>query len=140
MAGTGEGPETVYRCPTGMASSDGGPPAGSVGFDRLYSSPGVVRAVAFAGRNATRIIELAVRFTPIVQRIAVIVNSGQPLPDSLKALAREWGVGVIELSGEVHRHVLTASRAEIGVPSVYRWWIAEVAYSSWLYENTQPLS
>ena len=36
--------------------------------------------------------------------------------------------------------LVPAIPAETGVPSVYRWWMAELAYERYLYENTQLVS
>jgi hypothetical protein len=109
------------------------------GFERLYSPPGVVRAVAFTGANARRSLERATRFTPIVQRFVV---GHRPVGLAAEALrvAEEWGVGVLELDAGTPRALVLPRPAELGVPAVYRWWIAELAYSSWLYESAQPVS
>jgi hypothetical protein len=109
------------------------------GFERLYSPAGVVRAVAFVGRDGARALERAVRFTPILQRL-VVVTGTTPIAGPTERLAREWGVGLVAVDEGVTRVVVSAGPPERGVPSVYRWWIAELAYRSWLYESTQPVS
>ncbi len=109
------------------------------GYQRCYSPPGVVRAVAFGGSKTDRAIERAARFTPIVQRL---VYSEGPMRPSLAHVrrAQESGLGLLECSGGTARLLLEPSAAEIGVPAVYRWWIAELAYASWIYESAQPVS
>ncbi len=109
------------------------------GFQRLYSPAGVVRAVAFVGRDAVRAIERAVRFTPILQRF-VVVSGTTPIASHLEGMAREWGIGLVTVDDGLTRVVVSAGPPERGIPSVYRWWIAELAYRSWLYESTQPVS
>lgn len=107
------------------------------GFERLYSPPGIVRAVAFVGRRWDRIVERAIRFTPIVQRYAIAVDPLSTMSPCVEAGAREWGVGAVEVADGQACQIVAASLPERGVPSVYRWWIAELAYRSWCYENTQ---
>ncbi len=111
-----------------------------IGFERLYSPPGVVRSVAFVGRNAERLVQRSIRFTPIFQRVAVVVDGSKPLSARVECTAREWAVGIVEVNSGAARCALSAGPAETGVPSVYRWWMAELAYQSWLYENTQLVS
>ncbi|MGD9794568.1 MAG: hypothetical protein AB7V43_13910 [Acidimicrobiia bacterium] len=110
------------------------------GFERLYSPPGIVRSVAFVGRNAERLVQRAIRFTPIFQRVAVVADSPQPLSSRVECTAREWAVGIIEVDAGAATVAIAAGPAETGVPSVYRWWMAELAYESWLYENAQLVS
>lgn len=110
------------------------------GFERLYSPAGLVRSVAFVGRNADRLVHRAICFTPIFQRFAIVVDGATPLPSRVECAAREWEVGIIAVTAGSARSVIDAGRPVAGVPSVYRWWIAELAYQSWLYENTQLVS
>lgn len=110
------------------------------GFERLYSPAGRVQSVAFVGRNPDEMVHRAIRFTPIFQRFAIVVGGAIPLPSKAVRAAREWEVGVIEVTDESARLVVEAGEPVAGVPSVYRWWMAELAYQSWLYENTQLVS
>ena len=110
------------------------------GFERLYSPPGMVRSVAFVGRNAERLVQRSIRFTPIFQRVAVVMDGGRPLSTRVECTAREWGIGIVEVNSGAARCALPAGPAETGMPSVYRWWMAELAYQSWLYENAQLVS
>lgn len=108
-------------------------------FTRLYSPPGVVRAVAFSGRALSRSLQRAARFTPIVQRFVVSEGPMRLSADAVET-ARRCGVGLIEHASDSARVLLPPGPAELGVPAVYRWWIAELAYESWLYESAQPVS
>lgn len=110
------------------------------GFERLYSAPGVVRSIGFAGRNADNVISQAMRFTPIFQRVAVFPQSIRRPSSSLLAKAREWGVGVYYADGLEFETIVEPAEAVRGRPAVYRWWIAEIAYRSWLQRNTQLVS
>ena len=111
------------------------------GFERTYSPPGILRSVMFSGRSLERSVDRALRFTPIVQRFALIDQGGAALPSPVECLAREWGVGIIALHQEAPPQVLVpAMPAEVGVPSVYRWWVAELAYKRYLYESTHSVS
>lgn len=111
------------------------------GFERTYSPPGVLRCVTFRGRSVERAVTRAARFTPIMQRFVVIDESQQPVASPTECIAREWGVGIIALHCEGSPEVLVpASPVETGIPSVYRWWVAELAYERYLYDSTQPVN
>lgn len=105
---------------------------------RTYEPPGVVRALASRGRSARRAVERVARFSPIFYRYAV-VNGDRLLP-AIITYAFENGVGILQTDGEEARLVSAAPEAVRGVPAVYRWWIAELAYEAWLYESTHPVS
>ena len=111
------------------------------GFVRTYSPPGILRAVAFLGCSLRQRVLRAVRFVPIVERYVVASYKRHPVPLQIEYLAREWGVGIIEMD-EVGKTELSvpADVAERGVPGVYRWWAAEQAYEGFLYERAQFLS
>jgi hypothetical protein len=110
------------------------------GFERLYSPPGFVRSIGFAGRHAENVISQAIRFTPIFQRVAVLPQSVKRPSSALLATAREWGVGVYYADAIEVETVVEPAEAVRGRPAVYRWWIAELAYRSWLQRNTQLVS
>lgn len=112
---------------------------GPSGFERLYSPPGVVRVVGFTRRDTTRAIERAAGFTPIVQRMVLTDRGAQASNRSIEA-ACEYGIGLVDISGERTNLIVEPRAAVLGVPAVYRWWIAELAYESWLQESAQPVS
>ncbi len=115
--------------------------ATAAGLERTYSPPGVLRSVMFSGKKVERSVGRALRFTPIVQRSVLIDEGHRPIPSPVEYLAREWGVGIIALNEQTPSEVLVpAMPAEMGVPSVYRWWLAELAYERYLYENTHSVS
>lgn len=104
---------------------------------RTYSPAGVVRAVGFVGRSVERAIRRAARFTPIVERV-VLVEPGVVVAGRAAREALEWGVGLVDTEqGEL---VVPGLQAVKGVPAVYRWWLAELAYAGLLHENAQPVS
>lgn len=108
-------------------------------LERLYSPAGAVRAIAIAGADIERSVAQAIRFTPIVQRVVVADVTTQPSSATL-GLADRWGVGVVrarEDGCDVLRH---PAPAVVGVPAVYRWWLAELAYEGWLQQSAQPVS
>jgi hypothetical protein len=109
------------------------------GLERTYSPPGAVRAVYFTGSKALRSIERAARFTPIVERV-VITRPGVHASQGARSLAREFGIGLIEALDDGSNVILSPRPAVLGVPAVYRWWIAELAYASWLQQSAQPVS
>ena len=111
------------------------------GFSRTYAPPGVLRSVAFVSNSVARSVHRAVRFTPIFQRFVLTHESSGPVPWPVECVAREWGVGIIALSEKAGPQVVVpACPAKIGVPSVYRWWVAELAYERYLYKKAQLVS
>lgn len=110
---------------------------GAFGFERLYSPPGTVRGVGFTGEETMRAIRRAARLTPIVQR--VVVTSGE-VPKSSRAwcAAQQLGIGLVEVTDGRARVMLDPRPPVRGVPAVYRWWIAELAYESWLNRAPTP--
>ena len=109
------------------------------GFERTYAPPGVVRGVAFGGSDPAATVGRAARFTPIVRRVA-LVDASRGFSASAELAARECGVGVVAVDDESAYVAVPAGGPVPGVPSVYRWWIAELAYERMLYETTQPVS
>ena len=111
------------------------------GFERIYSPPGVLRSVIFSCRRVERSVDRAIRFTPIVQRFVLINQPHVPVPSAVECIAREWGVGIIALHAEAPAEILVpAMPAELGIPNVYRWWVAELAYKHYLYDIAQLVS
>ena len=108
------------------------------GFWRTYAPPGVLRTIAFTGDNVARAVQRAAKFTPIFQRFVLANEPNLPVSWPVECLAREWGVGIIALQdNQGPQIVIPASSPVIGVPSVYRWWVAELAYERFLYEKDQ---
>lgn len=108
---------------------------------RTYSPPGVVRAVGFGGRCVERAVLRAARFTPIFQRFVLLDDDEPKVPLRVEWEAREWGVGIVVLRrGHCTEQIVPAAEAVVGVPSVYRWWVAELAYRRFLQDSTHPVS
>lgn len=107
---------------------------------RSYRPAGVLRGVAFAGSSIDRTIDRAIQFSPIVSRF-VLLNPTQSLTTRLEWLAREWSVGVFQcVSSSEGLFLVPPGSPVLGVPSVFRWWIAELAYESLLQTSAQPVS
>lgn len=105
---------------------------------RTYEPAGVVRAIACGGRSPGKAIEGAARFSPIFRRYAAVAPDATTAAAIASAITR--GVGVVETDGVEARIICDAPDAVLGVPAVYRWWVAELTYEAWLYESTQPVS
>ncbi len=108
-------------------------------LERLYSPAGAVSAIAIAGADIERSVGQAIRFTPIVQRVVVTDVTSQPSSATL-ALAERWGLGVVRAREDGCDVLLHPAPAVVGVPAVYRWWLAELAYEGWLQQSAQPVS
>jgi hypothetical protein len=104
---------------------------------RLYEPIGTVPTIACTSENARRAVQSAARHSPIHERLAV-VRSSPSLEQEL--LAVELGVGIVVALDGVTRLAVPAKSPECGEPAVYRWWVAEVAYSRWCYKSAQLVS
>lgn len=105
--------------------------------ERTFVPAARVQAVAFTGSRIDRSIHRAARFTPIFDRYAIGPRSYQ-LRRQDSAIATEWSVGV--LSSDPYDSIIPVGPRVTGVPSVFRWWFAELAYAAWLQERTHPVS
>lgn len=103
-------------------------------INRVYRPAGQVRAIGLASRRLVDAVVTASQFPPIFRRYALSTRAGSSDLDAT-AIALNVGVGaaIAHLDGV---NVLTQAKPpKIGVPSVYRWWLAEVAYRGWLQTN-----
>jgi hypothetical protein len=101
---------------------------------RLYEPIGAVDLIASRRSRPQLAIDRALAMPPIFQRVAIWARGEDLLPGELKAMdrARRDGVGLIQ-SDENALTVMSQPRPAIrGVPGVYRWLLAELAYHSWL--------
>jgi hypothetical protein len=94
------------------------------GFRRNYAPIGTVSAVAFSGRQSLKAFGRAAAFTPIVRRYAVI--PARDFTSEIADLGEKWGVGIAIHDGQTP---IDARAAEVGIPHVYRWWLAELAFA-----------
>lgn len=101
---------------------------------RVYRPAGRVLAVALAGRRLVDAVAVASQFPPIFRRYAIAAKVARTDPDAIAA-ARTVGIGAAIADPDGLRVLGKAEPAHVGVPGVYRWWVAEVAYRSWLQTN-----
>jgi hypothetical protein len=100
-------------------------------FVRRYQAAGKVDVVGLTGRHGDKVIARAIRCSPIFRRLALLgPTTSEPSRASLAA-AREWGIGVISVAEDELEVVVAAAPGVLGIPSVYRWWVSELAYSSY---------
>ena len=105
---------------------------------RRYRVGGIISTALVVRSRLVQAVRRAAQLPAIHRRVAVAEEkraikrfaAGQELSETL-------GIGRV-LAGPGHNpsRVLTAPAAPIvGVPSVYRWWVSEIAYRNWLYAN-----
>jgi hypothetical protein len=101
---------------------------------RLYQPAGAVLAVGLRRANLFEAVKQVALFPGIFGRYAFASRRSRT-DDQAAATASMLGVGTaIEQSAGLA--VLSeAMSPQVGVPSVYRWWLAEVAYDVWLHES-----
>ena len=109
---------------------------------RRYQPPGVVRTVSVSDESLPRAIIRVGARPPVFERIALWKRTSATTPRIRRATldrARLLGIGVAVSDPSGVSELLAPQPAEMGVPSVYRWWQAELAYQSWLaLRRTQP--
>jgi hypothetical protein len=104
------------------------------GLVRLYQPPGTVRAVAVRRAKLIDAVKQVASFPGIFGRYA-FASRRSPTDEEAAAAASTLGVGaaITRSSGLV---VLSeALPPDVGVPGIYRWWLAETAYDAWLQES-----
>ena len=67
---------------------------------------------------------------PIYQRVAVCTHHSSP--DAID-VAQRFGIAAVQTSADGTLVLSEPSGPELGVPAVYRWWVSELAYRSWLH-------
>jgi hypothetical protein len=99
-------------------------------FVRIYQPPGRVHAVAMRSRRLTDAVNRVGQFPPIFSRYAIATRScGSDHEAVVAAAALGIGTAMAHSGGlQVRSEPATPQR---GVPGVYRWWLAELAYREW---------
>jgi hypothetical protein len=110
------------------------------GFERTYEPPATVHSVAFSGTRPDRLVERAIRFTPIYERWVLLEDAARTATSAELALASEWGVGVAKVTPDAVEPIVMPMVGVLGLPAVYRWWLGELSYGAWLQSSTQLVS
>ncbi|MEX1126388.1 MAG: hypothetical protein WEE53_12060, partial [Acidimicrobiia bacterium] len=108
-------------------------------LQRIYRPPGEVLLLAARRSAPEAAISKAMRVPPIFQRVAMWnASSDVKRRDPwLFRLALRSGLGMIEFDHSSRaRAVQSPVEAASGVPAVYRWLVAEIAFHSWLHAQT----
>jgi hypothetical protein len=71
----------------------------------------------------------------------VLLHHGTSAPTvAATCAAREWGIGIARVDEHGVEVLVPAEPGVVGVPAVYRWWVAELAYRQWLQLSAQAES
>jgi hypothetical protein len=110
---------------------------------RRYAPSGAVASVAVRHRSLSGAIARAGAHPPTVRRIAIWdrASSAPVRPDPLQLVrASTLGIGISVCSGGgggAAVELVAPAEAIVGLPAVFRWWQAELAYRNWLM-RTRP--
>ena len=107
---------------------------------RTYQPPGVVGTVIVTDSSLPGAVSRAIAHPPTVRRVALWRRQSEQAPRLLAhqlERARSFGIGIFTLHGDHCRQVLAPASALTGLPAVFRWWQAELAYRNWLM-HMQP--
>ena len=104
------------------------------GLVRRYQPAGTVRAIGVRRARLIDAVRQVASFPGIFGRYA-FASRRSSTDDQAAAAASTLGVGaaIARSSGLVV--IADASPPEVGLPGVYRWWLAETAYDAWLQES-----
>lgn len=94
---------------------------------RVYRPAGRVSAIGIKTQRLANAVERVSEFPPIFRRYAVGTKAATTDVAALE-MAQAVGVGSAVAHSNGLRVLAAAEPPKAGVPSIYRWWLAEVAY------------
>jgi hypothetical protein len=106
---------------------------------RTYQPPGVVGTIVVSDSSLSRAMSRAASHPSTVRRIAIWRRRSNTTPRLRQAqldYAAEFGLGIYATVGDETTQLLAADPGLTGLPAVFRWWQAELAYRNWLMHNT----
>jgi hypothetical protein len=102
---------------------------------RTYEPPGTVGTVIVIDTSLSRAVHRVASHPSTTRRIAVWQRQSErpprPRRDQVER-ARSLGIGIYIVEHGRCSEVLGAAPALTGLPAVFRWWQAELAYRNWL--------
>jgi hypothetical protein len=99
-----------------------------------------VTAIGVMGNRTRHVIDATALQTPAFRRVALLARSAPGDASALVRRAVAAGIGLAFVGNPAIETAVPAPRALLGVPGVFRWWIAELAYRSWSYDRSHPVS
>jgi hypothetical protein len=102
---------------------------------RTYQPAGAVGSVVVTDGSLSRAVSRVAAHPPTFRRMALWRReSTRPPQRHLKQLdrAEALGIGVYTMQANECIELVTPAPAVVGLPAVFRWWIAEIAYRNWL--------
>lgn len=124
--------KTLKDAGAGWIDSDGS------SVTRRFRPGGTIELLTHGHRHLGQAIRRVAHHPPIFRRVAVWGGEelgGTELHSEHLEWARILGVGVVSVDDDGPAVLIRPAPAELGVPSVYRWWMSELAYRNWLYAN-----
>lgn len=105
---------------------------------REYHPIGEITSLCAFDDSTSRGIKKAARIPPIFERILIWIGqeSEPALDDRTLTLARRTRTGIVSLCDTNVEELIQPYDRIPGVPAVYRWWLAELAYDTVLARTT----
>lgn len=100
---------------------------------RTYAPAGHVTSVVVVANHMETAARRVSRLPRIFQRLAVALRSPSRSLDGTEA--DEGPIGRVVAAADGALVVMRPAAPAVGVPAVYRWWLAELAYRNWAGEN-----
>lgn len=110
------------------------------GLHRLYSPAGRVTAIGVMGCRPWQVIEATALQSPAFRRMALVERTRSRISPALARNAIAAGIGLALVDSVSTETLVPSPRALLGVPGVFRWWIAELAYRAWSQDRSQLVS
>ena len=100
---------------------------------REFEPCGEVTDLYCAAKSADAALRQASLLSPVYDRWAVITgNVSGPAAERIVEIAENCGVGAVALTPESALELQSPAPSVLGQPHVFRWWMVEMAYASWL--------
>lgn len=112
-------------------------------LSRLYQPPGEVLLLGARRTTPNSAIARALQIPPVFQRVAMWSARSRPTQRDawLFRLALRNGLGMIEFDETLRPSLIQAPTSPApGTSAVYRWFVAEIAFRSWLQAQTAHAS
>ena len=99
---------------------------------RRYNPIGEIVALCSLDKSISQAIKKAVRIPPIFERLCIWTRQGSTASPNVQSLtmARRARTGIISLCDTRVEELVRPHDRVPGIPAVYRWWIAELAYDT----------
>lgn len=108
---------------------------------RIYHPIGEIVALYTLDKSIRQGVKRAIRIPPIFKRLCIWVNheSCKNVDKQTLLYAQRARTGVISLCNTHVEELIRPHNRIPGIPAVFRWWVAELAYETVMSRTTSPM-